>query len=302
MKMHEHDQDIIMALAEGSLDPAAAAAAEAAIADCAECRRDLELQRVALAALDDAPPVYLTATESSQLHDRLHKQLGTGLQRAQPAPSLRPWGRWVGAALGSAAVLLAVFLLLPTMLGGSDDDTADTTAFESAAEELGGAADGATETTAGPEVAAAPPLAAEDSRDSLGVDADTTAAAETTTTAPSSEALEDDFANFLAYTVVGELDDELRNDIVDRLSADEGVFLESDLAAKRIEPEWHACVAALFAAETASGEVIPQIVGVVVDELGQERPLVALVNAEEAAETTLVSITLPECEIFQTFP
>ena len=134
MKMHEHDQDIIMALAEGSLDPEASARAEAAILACDECRADFELQRIALDALHDAPAVYLTATESAHLHDQLRREL----QVSPAAPSrhrLRPaWGRWVALAAGTAAVFLAAFLVRPNVLGGGDD-SAETVAFDQAADE-----------------------------------------------------------------------------------------------------------------------------------------------------------------------
>ena len=51
MNMHEHDIDLIMALAEGTLDAQQAAAAEAALAACTQCTTDLAAQRLALDAL-----------------------------------------------------------------------------------------------------------------------------------------------------------------------------------------------------------------------------------------------------------
>ena len=43
--MHQHDQELIMALAEESLDPQAARAAREEIASCRQCSEDLELQQ-----------------------------------------------------------------------------------------------------------------------------------------------------------------------------------------------------------------------------------------------------------------
>ncbi len=47
---HEHDFDLIAAIAEGGLGPARAAAAEALLESCQDCRTDLQLQREALAS------------------------------------------------------------------------------------------------------------------------------------------------------------------------------------------------------------------------------------------------------------
>ena len=74
--MHEHDLDLIMALAEGTLDASDVPSAEAEIAACAECSEDLELQRLALGALEAAPPVAMTEMESSRMRRTLRHELG----------------------------------------------------------------------------------------------------------------------------------------------------------------------------------------------------------------------------------
>jgi hypothetical protein len=132
--MHEHDTDIIMALAEGSLDPSAAVAAEADLASCATCRADLELQRVAVAALRSAPPAEMNDIERA----RLHRNLRDELELAVPTPGAMDRGRdarlyrlFAGLA-GAAAVLVAVVLIGPRLdlLGGGDADTAGDDTFE----------------------------------------------------------------------------------------------------------------------------------------------------------------------------
>ena len=158
MTMHEHDQEIILALAEGSLDPEAAERAAAEIARCAECSRDLEMQRVALNALGDAPRVYLTATESARLHDRLHRELAVMAPKQARSRTPVSWPRWAGFAFGTAAAFLAVFLVLPALLGGGGDDSAETVAFDETVEDVG--ADGADMRSA--TTAAAAPSPAQD--------------------------------------------------------------------------------------------------------------------------------------------
>lgn len=312
--MHEHDQDLIMALAEGTLAAAAATAAEAEIGACAECARDLELQRLAVAVLDDTPRAYLTAVESARLHQRLHQQLAvTGSRPPSPAP--RPatgrrqaWGRWVGLAAGAAAVFVAAFLVLPSLggLGGSDDDASSEMV----------AMDGATETSAAPETAAAPQMREEfagATDDAGGADAalesdmaETTAAASATTTTagPSTEDPDADAANFLSWFVVGDLDEELRAQVLDQFSFDREYLGFADEQIKSINPNWAACVDGLVASGRFSS-TDAQIVGVIVAESGEnagmERLLVAFI-ASDIGDTTLASITIPECEVFETLP
>jgi hypothetical protein len=46
----------------------------------------------------------------------------------------------------------------------------------------------------------------------------------------------------------------------------------------------------------------PQLVGLIVDDLGEERLLVALVDNEDVTQVALMSITVPGCEVFETLP
>ena len=300
MKMHDHDHDIIMALAEGSLDPEAAMRAEGDIAACDECRADLELQRMALAALRDAPAVYLSASESARLHDRLHKELRVA--PAEPALArLRPvWGRWAALAAGTAAVFLAAFLILPALLGGGDD--AETVAFDQVADELGEGADAermATTAAAEPPSAAAPSDDAADMGMALEQTATTTTMAVAETTAGPSIA--EDGAMF-AYLVEGDLTEELRLEIVDQLRLDADYFEVNADEIAEASPDWQVCAPEVFGFDYRDLSYTPQLLGRIVDDLGQERLLVALVDKEDATDVELASITTPECEIFETLP
>lgn len=301
MKMHEHDHNTIMALAEGSLDLEAARRAEGEIASCDECRADLELQRLALDALRDAPPVYLSASESAQLHDRLRRELR--LAPTEPASArLRPvWGRWAALAAGTAAVFLAAFLVLPGLVGGGDD--ADTVALDQIADELGGGADA--ERMATTAAASESPSAAVPSDDAgdMGMALEQTAT--TTTMALAETTAAPDIAAdgaMLAYFVEGDLTEELRLEIVDQLRLDADYFEVNAEEIAETSPDWQVCEPLVFGFDSRGLSSTPQLIGRIVDDLGQERLLVALVDKVVATEITLVSITTPECEIFETLP
>jgi len=158
MTMHAHDLDLIMALAEGTLDVSDVPSAEAAIAACPECSEDLELQRLAIGALEAAPPVAMTEMESAQMRRTLRHELGL-VPAAKPA---KPQRRWfpIGALASAAALLLALVVVGPglDLLGpGSDDSgTEDVVAFSetattAAAERAGDASDGQAPTPAAAE-------------------------------------------------------------------------------------------------------------------------------------------------------
>jgi hypothetical protein len=309
--MHNHDQEKIMALAEGSLLPTAAAAAEAEIDACAECLRDLQLQRIALATLTKAPRVYLSATESARLHDRLHKELAVSAPEPVRTRSQLAWGRWIGLAAGVAAVFLAVFMVLPSVLGGGDD--ADTVAFDQTSEGLNEV--GAMETTSAA-MEAAPPMREEAGADDMTLAGDgaasmtdspavTTTAAAETTAGPSTEEPSLDTANYLEYFVLGDLTEDLRFEILDQLQAEGQFFKFGDENVKRINPDWELCVAATLELGTFPADSDPQIIGVLEDDSGEdaglERLLVAFVTADPN-DTVLASITIPECAVYQTLP
>lgn len=140
--MHDHELDLIMALASGSLSGAELEAAEATIAACEGCATELAAQRLALQALHDAPAPALTELEAARMRRALRDELGL----VTPAPVTREtrparfsWQR-VSVALSAAAVLVLFIAIVPALdlFGGGADDAA-TVAFattSAATEEL----------------------------------------------------------------------------------------------------------------------------------------------------------------------
>ncbi len=131
--MHEHDTDLIMALAEGSLDPSAAAAAEADIASCESCRTDLELQRTAILALRSAPEATMNDIERARIRRSVRDELGLAppaQARSTRTRDARRYRLFAGLA-GAAAVLVAVVVVGPQLdLIGSDDDAGSDAPLE----------------------------------------------------------------------------------------------------------------------------------------------------------------------------
>lgn len=302
--MHEHDQEIIMALAEGTLDDVAKATAETAISGCDECTQDLELQRLALSVLAEAPAVYMTATESSQLHASLKKEL-TGLRTAPvPTKSQFAWSRWLSVAAGTAAVFLVVFMVLPNINTGDDDSAADMTTAAAAA---------ATETTASPTeeraLAASEPtesLAGADAADdftALEAPSATTEASASATTAATTETTASDagVADFLPLLGFGQLTAEIRDGVITALMTDaDGLRLRDEMA-KAATYDGGVCFAQL-----ATDMGIPVTheaiaVGLLAGDDGEERLVVAYVPTD-VDETILVVVTYPGCEVFETLP
>jgi anti-sigma factor RsiW len=298
MKMHEHDHDIITALAEGFLDPEAAARAEAAISTCDECNAELELQRLALTALRNAPAVYLSASESALLHDRLRRELRIAPSRVART-QLRPaWSRWAALAAGTAAVFLAAFLVLPNLLGGSDD-SAESVAFEQMADEASGGADGGrTATTAAASEAPRAAVPSEDAADmgmAVEESAPTTTVATPETTAAPNAVGDGAVPGFLFE---GDLTEQLRLEIADQLQTDADYFEVNAEEIAQASPEWLLCRPQIYGFDQSGST--PLLVGRIVDDLGEERLLVALLDDEDPAALALQSITIPECEIYET--
>jgi hypothetical protein len=132
--MHEHDDDIIMALAEGILEPDVLAPALAEMSECPECAAALADQKVALAAMRSAQAPALDDLERARLHRTMREALGIEAPVvAEPSRHERSYRRL--AALGSvAAVLIGVVVVAPYLNllgGGANDSTATTTAAAS---------------------------------------------------------------------------------------------------------------------------------------------------------------------------
>ncbi len=95
--MHEHDFDLIAAIAEGS----AARGSEAVLTGCTVCREELALQREAIAALKTAPFPVMSDLERARLH--------RGISAAfAPAKRVAPWYQRLVPVMAAAAALLVV--------------------------------------------------------------------------------------------------------------------------------------------------------------------------------------------------
>ncbi len=128
--MHKHDQDLIAALAEGTLPDDDAAVATADIAGCSTCSADLAAQRVAITAIAGALPVAMTATESARLRSAVASAIGIQ-PSSTPVPASRsrrsPWGA-IAIAAASLAGIIGVVPVLGLLSQGGNDSAATTAA------------------------------------------------------------------------------------------------------------------------------------------------------------------------------
>lgn len=161
--MNDHDRDLILGLATGSLSETDAAAARSRIASDPELAAELAEQQAAIEALSTVEPVAMTAEERSGLRTELIAQLHLDETPAVvPATPERQGVAWWKPVfgLGAAAVFVMAIVVTPGLLGGSDDadDTATefvasadaittTTLAASATEESGSDSGGAAEGT-----------------------------------------------------------------------------------------------------------------------------------------------------------
>lgn len=118
--MHEHDFELIAAIAEGELSPAEQAAAEATLASCENCRSDLELQREALAFIRAAGPVKMTDLERATIHRSVQAAVRPASPTSLSKPSV-PWFQRLMPAMAAAAALLVVVGIGSVLVNGAGD-------------------------------------------------------------------------------------------------------------------------------------------------------------------------------------
>ncbi len=296
--MHEHDQELIMALAEGTLADEAADAARAEIAACAECSADLELQVAAIAMLDDLSEVYLTATESARLHSELKRELALETPSSTAVRRSFAWSRFLPVA-GVAAALLVVIIAVPTLFSGGDsddasDEIASAPSVDAGATETTAAAsmdlewEGAVEMAGGNDSLAesAPPIAAEET---------TEAPATTTTEAPT--AADDTGTIWSALEFLGPVDVLDTEELLERIrtnDVDLGAYSDD---AKFADPVFALCLEESITVEISAelgvpAESDPVILGIVTSAEGEDLILVAYVP-EDVEETVFVVHRLP---------
>lgn len=140
--MHDHDFDLIAAIAEGEMSPVEQAVAETSLAACDACQTDLELQREALAVLRESPAISMTDIERAALHRNV-LAAATPIAKTVVSRPKDPWFQRLMPAMAAAAALLVVVGVGSVLVnGGSDADTsAETTAAALAGESLRNTAD-----------------------------------------------------------------------------------------------------------------------------------------------------------------
>jgi hypothetical protein len=125
--MHEHDLDLIAALADGSASDEALA--RSLVETCPVCRAEYEAQIEVIAWLGAAPRVAMTDLERAGLH----RTIRAGVEGEKSSAAVTPWWQrlgYVAAGLLVAAGLVGV-LQRSDLIGGSDQGalaTATTTA------------------------------------------------------------------------------------------------------------------------------------------------------------------------------
>ncbi len=138
--MHEHDLDLIAALAEGSLDDESVA--RALVEECQECREEMLAQERALAFLASIPPAGMTDLERARLHRDARAEI-RGHQPATRDPA--SWYRWAYVAAGLFVVVgLAGVLSGRFGMGGDAAGAPEAATFS----EIGSALDGESEPAA----------------------------------------------------------------------------------------------------------------------------------------------------------
>jgi hypothetical protein len=181
--MHNHDHDLIAALAEGILADELASAAEAAITACPECAPELAAQRSALQALGALPPAGLTISEAARLRDAIAAALGVADAPAPQAVKRSRRSPWTAIAIAAGLAGLVTIVPMMGLLTPSSDDAGSPTTVAAALESFDDTAD----PSARDSVAEAPP---EDSEMTAaesavaGAATPTTQAVATTTMAP----------------------------------------------------------------------------------------------------------------------
>lgn len=143
--MHtEHDLDLVIALADGSLtDPHPA---EDLVATCPECADTYEAYLAVRAAVAASPVATMTDLERRRLHNSLWAEIADEkAPAASPAPAAAPRTPWWYRVAPVAAALAVVVGVGATLTGG--DDVAAT--FDTVAAEMG--RDGVEDETGGGE-------------------------------------------------------------------------------------------------------------------------------------------------------
>jgi len=298
MTMHQHDTDLIMALAAGELGERAELEAEATIAACPDCRRDLELQRAALVAIAAAPRVYLTARESANLHAAIARESGAAARRPARSSVLV---RRLTFAFGTAAVLVGlVFAGTGLLRGGDDADSGDIAALRDAAATapvpaVDGATAADTESLAGggESVAQNQDLTEAGSGNTLPGDTTTVASSATTTAAA--------LPPLPRIRLFAEQDPaQIKSTVLLDLAESAGGSYAGDASAREATPGLTACLTELED-EIADNVTASYVAGAVIAPDGSQQYVVAFIT-DDVATATVAAINVDPCAIAAIYP
>lgn len=137
--MHDHQLDLIMDLAAGTLEGRRRDDAAASVAACEECQAELEAQMLAIEALAAAPTPRLSELEAARMRRVLRDELSLVTPEPVAAETHRPrsfpWQR-LSVGLSIAAVLLLFVAVVPALdlFGGAGSSDADSVALAPAAD------------------------------------------------------------------------------------------------------------------------------------------------------------------------
>jgi hypothetical protein len=130
--MHDHDPDLIAAVAEQTLGGAIGGAAAAEVTACPRCSAELELQRSALDALRSLPAAAMTPAEAAGVRAGVAAALGIA-PAVDPAPR-RSKARWTAVTAAAALAGALAFVPVLGLFSGGEDaapPAMEATAFES---------------------------------------------------------------------------------------------------------------------------------------------------------------------------
>lgn len=121
--MHEHDLDLVAALADGSLD-GDTDAIEALVATCQVCGDEYRAQTAIRSLLSDLPTMHMTDAERASLRAGVDATLPSPAPELSPLPAPRrasPWWWRLVPAAGAAVLVLAIGGVLTGGSGESGD-------------------------------------------------------------------------------------------------------------------------------------------------------------------------------------
>jgi hypothetical protein len=176
--MHEHDLDLIAALADGSATDVSLA--RSLVETCPVCRAEYEAHTEVLAWLAAAPAPAMTDLERAALH----RDVRSGLGEARAETAGAPWWQRLGYVAAGLLVVVGLFgvLRIAGLMGGGDfaEPAASDATFAEEGADLTTAGAPATTTAEGPATA----------EDGSGGGESAPFAATSTTTAASTETTE----------------------------------------------------------------------------------------------------------------